>query len=123
MTYTKEQIQQLYINIQKIVEYIETNILPHITYQYETKNFGPMEIWGRLNENKGQRYYIALNGPYADKIRFYYGIGCYNAEDLVENVPDVAVNFLKYWRFAKDYMHTEIANHSDVVELINNFEV
>ena len=123
MTYTKEQIQQLHTNIQKIVEYIETNILPCITYSYETEKFGPIETWGRFDEHRGKRYYIALNGPYADKIRFYHSVGYYNAEDLVENCPALAVNFLKYWQDAKMYMNTEIANHSDVIKLINNFEI
>ena len=123
MTYTTEQIQKLHINIQKIVEYIEANILPHITYSYETEKFGPIETWGRCDENRGQRYYIGLNGPYADKIRFYHGIGYHNAEDLAKNNPDLAVNFLKYWQEAKMYMNTEIANYSNVVQLINTFEI
>lgn len=123
MTYTTEQKEQIYNNIQKIVEYIESNILPHITYSYETGSFGPMESWGRCDENRGQRYYIALNGPYADKIRFCYGISSWNAEAITESAPEHAVNFLKYWHDAKCYMNTEIQNNADTVKLINTFEI
>lgn len=123
MTYTKELIHQLHTDIQKIVTYIEDNILPYITYSYETGTFGPIETWGRVDERKGQRYYIGLNGPYSDKIRFYHGIGYYNAEDLVENHPDLAVNFLKYWHDAKCYMNTAINNDADTIRLINTFEI
>ena len=123
MNYTTEQKKQIKENIDKIVEYIEENILPHITYSYETGVFGPTETWGRWDENRGQRYYIALNGPYRDKIRFYHGPLWYNAEELVEDVPYYAVNFLKYWQDAKMYMNTEIANQKEIVEVINNFEV
>ena len=65
MNYTTEQIEQINTNIQKIVAYIEGNILPHLDHSYETPLFGPIETWGRTNEHRGQRYYIALNGPYA----------------------------------------------------------
>lgn len=123
MTYTAEQIQKLHTNIQKIVAYIETDILPYITYSYETANFGPIETWGRMNERRGQRYYIALNGPYADKIRFYHGTIYANAEELAERYPDIAVNILRYWQDAKSYMNAEVGNCSDIAKLINNFEI
>ena len=123
MTYTTEQKEKIHNNIQKIVEYIESNILPHITYSYETGSFGPMESWGRCDENKGQRYYIALNGPYSDKIRFCYGISSWNAEDITEAATEHAVNFLKYWHDAKCYMNTEINNNADTIKLINTFEI
>lgn len=123
MNYTTEQKMQIKANMNKIVEYIETNILPHIDYSYETETFGPMEIWGRCDENRGQRYSVALNGPYTHQIRFNHGILSCCANDLAENYPDLAINFLKYWQDAKMYMHTEIANQKETIEVINNFEI
>ena len=123
MTFTAEQIKQIGINIQKIVEYIEKSILPHITYSYETGTFGPVETWGRCNENKSQRYHIALNGPYADKIRFYNcSVSYQNAEQLM-NSPEHAVIFIKYWQDAKSYMNTEINNQKDTIKEIYDFEI
>lgn len=123
MTYTTKQKEQIHTNIQKIVAYIENNILSHISYSYETGSFGPTETWGRWDENRGQRYYIALNGPYSDKIRFYHGINFWNAEEIAEKAPEHAVNFLKYWQDAKSYMNNEIVNNADTVKLINTFEI
>ena len=123
MTYTQEQIEKIHNNIQQIVGYIDENILPHITYSYETGTFGPIETWGRCDEHRGQRYYIALNGPYTDKIRFYHGIGYYDAETLAKSAPDLAVNFLKYWQDAKMYLNTEVQNKSEVNYLINTFTI
>ena len=123
MTYTTEQINQIHENIQKIVAYIESEILPHINYSYETPNFGPIETWGRMDEHRGQRYCIALNGPYKDKIRFYHGILSLDTENIAYEYPNCAVQFLKYWQEAKVYMNAEIANNRQNIEVINNFEV
>ena len=123
MNYTTEQKMQIKANIDKIVEYIEKNILPHITYSYETETFGPVETWGRRDEYRGQRYSIALNGPYEHRIRFNYGITSCSAEQLVDYGVDIAMNFLKYWQDAKMYMYTEVANQKEIVEVINNFEI
>lgn len=123
MTYTKQQIEKIHQNIQKIVEYIEQNVLIHINYCYETGTFGPRETWGRNNEKHGQRYYIGLNGPYADKIRFYHGMSCYNAETLAKEAPEYAINFLKYWQDAKMYMYTEIQNITETNNIINMFTI
>ena len=123
MTYTQEQIEKIHSNIQQIVGYIEENILPHITYSYETGTFGPIETWGRSDEHRGQRYYIALNGPYADKIRFYHGVIYYAADTLATAAPDCAINFLKYWQDAKMYLYTEVQNKSEVNNLINTFTI
>ena len=123
MTYTPIQQEQIRTNIQKIVSYIEDNILPHITYCYETGTFGPRETWGRSNEKHGQRYYIAVNGPYADKIRFYHGISCYNAETLANKELDHAVNFLKYWQDAKMYMHQELQSLTEINNTISMFVI
>lgn len=122
MNYTESQKQQIKANLNKIVEYIEENILPHITYSYETGVFGPIESWGAFNEMGGCRYKIALNGPYKDKIRFYYGDVPHNASELMENV-NYAVNFLKCWQDAKSYMNTEVKNNIETIKLIENFEI
>lgn len=123
MIYRNEQVEKIRVNIQKVVAYIEEKILPHIDYPYETGNFGPMETWGRCDENRGQRYYIALNGPYADKIRFYHGICQWNAEDIADEATEHAVNFLKYWQDAKCYMNTEINNQKENANVIDSFEI
>jgi hypothetical protein len=122
MTFTAEQRKQINTNNQKIIEYIENNILPHITYSYETGSFGPEETWGRWDENRGKRYHIALNGPYADKIRFYHANVPYNAEELIDK-PEYAVNFIKYWQDAKSYMNTEINNQKDTIKAIYDFQI
>lgn len=123
MTFTTEHQEQIHANIQKIDAYIKSNILPHITYAYETGLFGPEETWGRSDEHHGQRYYIALNGPYEDKIRFCYGNCRWNADNIALCQPEHAINFLKYWHDAKCYMNTEIKNNVDIVKLINTFEI
>lgn len=111
MTYTEEQKQQIRGNLQKIVNYIEENILPHITYSYDTGEFGPIG---------DKKYYIGLNGPYADQIRFYYKGNWYNVDTLHDSD---AVIFLKYWQDAKSYMNNEIIDQREVAKLIENFEI
>ena len=123
MTYTAEQKEKIRENIYKIVNYIETNILPHITYSYETGAFGPIETWGAHDENSGSRYFIALNGPYEDQIRFYHAGFPYDADELVEQHIDYAVIFLEYWQDAKSYMNTEIKNNAEKIKIIENFEI
>ena len=114
MIYTEEQRQQIRDNLQKIVDYIEENILPHITYSYDTGEFGPI---GDKN------YRIGLNGPYADKIRFCNNTGWWNMDQLANVHCDNAVIFLKYWRDAKSYMNNEIIDQREVAKLIENFEI
>lgn len=123
MNYTVEQKEQIRSNLEKIVGYIDKSILPHITYDYTTGNFGPMETWGVFDENNGRRYTIELNGPYHDKIRFCYADISYEIWDLVDNFTDLAVNFLTYWQDAKSYMNTEIRNNADKIKTIESFEV
>lgn len=123
MNYNNVQKEQVRANMQKIVQYIEANILPHITYSYETGLFGPNETWGAFNENHGKRYKIELNGPYKDKIRFCYGNSLYNVDELVEKWTDDAVAFLEYWQDAKSYMNTEIKNNAAKIKIIETFEV
>ena len=110
MRFTDEQREQICDNIKKITDYIEKNILPHITYCYETGEFG-------------SNHYIALNGPYESKIRFYCNNTWFNAESLVVRYPEDAVIFLKHWQDAKSYMNNEIKNNAETVKLIENFEV
>lgn len=107
MNYNEIQKQQIRANIHKIVDYIEKNILPHITYSYETGRFG-------------QIYSIGLSGTYSDQIRFYCGNTWYNADVLPD---EEAVVFLQYWQDAKSYMNTEIKNNAETVKLIENFEI
>lgn len=123
MVYNTEQKEKIRENIQKIVDYIEVNILPHITYSYETGAFGPIETWGRFDENTGCRYHIALNGPYKEKIRFYHAGFPYNVNELVESGIDNAVVFLEYWQDAKSYMNTEIKNNAEKIKIIETFEI
>ena len=107
MNFTDVQKQQIRANIQKIVEYIEEDILPHITYSYETGVFGETEIL--------RGCYIGLNGPYSDKIRFYCSDSWHGADTLPE---EYAVVFLKYWQDAKSYMNTEIKNNMETIRMI-----
>lgn len=110
MKYTDDQKQQIRENIQKIVDYTEENILPYITYCYETGTFG-------------SNYHIELNGPYSENVRFYCQNTWYSADCLVEDCPDCAVEFLRYWQDAKSYMNTEIKNNAEKINLIENFEI
>ena len=123
MTFTAEQIVQIKFDIKKIVDYIEDSILPYITYSYQTGAFGPVETWGVYDEHKGQRYYIGLNGPYADKIRFYNSSTSHQNVEQLMNSPEHAVIFIKYWQDAKSYMNTEINNRKDIIKAIYDFEV
>lgn len=110
MTYTEEQKRQIRANIQRIIDYIEKEIFPHITYDYET---------GVL----GSGFRLGLNGPYSEKIRFYYGNTWYNADIFVEDSPNCAVEFLQHWQDAKSYMNNEIKNNAEKIKLIENFEI
>ena len=112
MTFTDVQKKQIYENLNKITSYIGANILPHITYCYETGKIGGTSDC-----------YIGLNGPYAEKIRFYCCSKWYTAADLAENNTEMAVVFLKYWQDAKSYMNNEIKRNAELVKLIENFEI
>lgn len=113
MNYTAAQKQKTLENLNKITDYIEQNILPYIPYCYET---------GCLGHNPA--FYIGINGPYADKIRFYCGNSWYNKEQLVEYEVDAAVKiFLKCWQDAKSYFNNEIKNGIETMKLIENFEI
>jgi hypothetical protein len=112
MRFNDSQRQQIRTNLQKIVEYIEENILPHITYLYETGSFGTQEIMHGCH--------IGLNGSYSDKIRFYCSDSWYGEDTLPD---EYAVVFLKYWQDAKSYMNTEIKNNEETIKLIENFDV
>lgn len=106
MNYTTEQKEQIRANLQKIVDYIEKNILPHITYSYDTC--------------VREYYHIGLNGPYQDQIRFYCGDRWYNADTLHY---DDAVAFLQRWQDEKSYMNNEIKNNAETIRFIESFEI
>jgi hypothetical protein len=97
-------------NVNKIVEYIEENILTHIDYMYETPMFGPF-------------LHIGLNGPYSKKIRFYRGDMQCDLDNLATQYPDETVQLLNHWQDAKAYLNTEISNKNEIIKLINDFEV
>lgn len=106
MNYTTEQKEQIRANLQKIVNYIEKNILPHITYSYDTCAC--------------EFYHIGLNGPYQDQIRFCCGSTWYNADTIPY---DDAVEFLQRWQDEKSYMNNEIKNNAETIRLIESFEI
>ena len=110
MRFTDEQKEQIYANLTKITSYIETNILPHITYSYETGKFG-------------SNHYIGLNGPYSDKIRFYCYDTWFNLAGLAQHYPEDAVIFLRHWQDAKSYMNNEIKRNAETIKLIESFEI
>lgn len=110
MQFTDEQKEQIYANLIKITDYIETNILPHIAHYYETGKFG-------------LSHYITLNGPYADKIKFCCYDVRFNMKDLAMRYPKDAVIFLEHWQDAKSYMNNEIKRNAETIKLIENFEI
>lgn len=120
MTYTNEQIIKMKENLEEITKYIEKEILPYIDYEYETPNFGPVEKWGRFNENSGSRYSICLN-KYSDKINFCH---CGVPHSIKENIPPQhMINFLEYWQDAKMALNTEIQEQKRINYVINNFKI
>ncbi len=124
MNYSEELKNKTKENLEAIEKYIEENILPHIDYDYETPEFGPVERWGVYDENKGQRLTIRLNSS-RDKIQFRHAGIPFTIEDVVRSgyFTKYAVWLLEYWKDAKAYMNTEIQNNNDAVKLINEFEV
>ena len=120
MKFTETQITKMKENMKAINNYIETNILPHISYDYETPTFGPCETWGRFNENSGSRYSICLN-KYSEKISFCH---CGIPRSIEENIlPQHMMNFLEYWQDAKMAFNAEIELQKKNDELINNFKI
>lgn len=115
MTYTEEQKQQIRGNLQKIVDYIEENILPYITYSYSTEIFGPID---------NKVHFISLNNPCQHDVKFCHTTyGVLGIDKLASAYCDNAVIFLKHWQEAKSYMNNEIKNNAETIRLINNFEI
>ena len=124
MNYTPEIRTKIKENLELIIKYIEENILPHIDYDYETPEFGPIETWGRWNENSGKRLTIRVNGT-SNKIEFCHA-GCPFNLDNIENNSYFAkygVWICQYWFDAKAYLNTEIQTTNDTIRLINEFEI
>lgn len=117
MNYTPELRTKTKENLELIIKYIEENILPHIDYDYETPEFGP-------DEKSGKRLTIRLNNSH-EKIQFRHADIPFTIEDVERSsyFTRYAVWFLEYWHDAKYYMHTEIQNNKDTINLINEFEI
>ena len=109
-------------NLEKITKYIEENILPHIDYDYETPEFGPIEKWGRFDENSGKRLTIRLN-YYSNKIAFCYAGVPHSPMEFATYNDERAVQFLQYWKDAKLSLQQEINNNNYKVKIINEFKI
>ena len=120
MKFTKEQINQMKKHIIDIEAYIEKEILPHINYQYATPEFGPIEKWGRFDENSGQRYTIKLNSGNI-KVEFCYAGIPYLAGQFFPEQH--MMNFLQYWQDAKSHLLSEIENKKYKINIIENFKI
>ena len=120
MNYTEQQITKMKENMKKINDYIETNILPYIKYQYETPKFGPMQTWGRYDENHGSRCSIKLN-DYSRTINYCYAGIPHSIEENIS--PEKMMLFMEYWKDAKMYLNEEIQLKKRNNEIINNFEI
>lgn len=120
MKFTEEQINQMRKHIIDIEAYIEKEILPHIDYEYETPEFGPIEKWGRFDENSGQRYTIRLNSGNT-KVEFCHARIPYFAEEFFPE--DHMMIFLQYWQNAKSHLLSEIENQKYKNDIINNFKI
>ena len=120
MTFTEQQITKMKENMKAINDYIETNILPYIDYQFETVKFGPHQIWGRYDENSGSRYSIKLHDHSRTICYCYAGIP-YSIEENIS--PEKMLLFIEYWKDAKMALNTEIQLQKRNNEIINNFEI
>lgn len=120
MKFTEEQINKMKKHIINIEKYIEEEILPHINYKYETPEFGPIEKWGRFDENSGQRYTIRLNSG-STKVEFCHAGIPYFAGQLFPE--DYMMIFLQYWQNAKSLLLSEIENQKYKNDIIDNFKI
>ena len=124
MNYTPEIRTKTKENLETIIKYIEENILPHIDYDYETPEFGPIEKWGRWDEYRGKRLTIKVNGT-SNKIEFCHA-GISFDHNKIENNSYYAkygIWICEHWFDAKAYLNTEIQTTNDTIKLINTFEV
>ena len=120
MKFNEEQIKKMRQHIINIEGYIEKEILPHINYVYETPEFGPIEKWGRFDENSGQRYTIRLNSGNT-KVEFCHAGIPYFGEQFF---PDQYMyHIIENWKHIKDMFLKEIENKQNMVSIINNFEI
>lgn len=120
MNFTEQQITKMKENMKTINDYIETNILPYINYQYETPQFGPYQTWGRYDENSGSRYSIKFH-EHSRKINYCYAGIPYSIEENIP--PDRMLVFIEYWQDAKMAFNTEIQLQKKNDEIINNFQI
>lgn len=120
MKFTEQQITKMKENMKAINTYIETEILPYIDYQYETPKFGPLQIWGRYDENHGSRYSIKLHDN-SRKISYTYAGIPYSIEENIS--PDKMIVFIEYWKDAKKHLNAEIELQKKNDEIINNFQI
>ena len=124
MNYSEELRNKIKENLEKITKYIEENILPHIDYDYETPEFGPIEKWGVYDENHGARLTIRVNGS-SNKIEFRHAGIPFDLDNVVNNsyFAKYGVWLCAYWFDAKAYLNTEIQKTNDTIKLINEFEI
>lgn len=120
MNFTEQQITKMKENMRAINDYIETNILPYIDYEYKTPNFGPRETWGRFNENSGGRYSIKLNA-YSNKINYCYADVPHTIDENL-SCKHMMV-FIEYWQDAKMALNTELQLQKKNNDIINNFQI
>ena len=120
MNFTEQQITKMKENMKEINNYIETNILPYIDYQFETVKFGPFQTWGRYDENNGSRYSIKLH-DHSRTINYCYAGIPYSIEENIP--PERMLVFIEYWNDAKMALNTEIQLQKKNDAIINNFKV
>lgn len=120
MKFTEEQINQMKKHIIDIEAYIEKEILPYIDYIYESPAFGPIEKWGRFDENSGQRYTIRLNSGNM-KVEFCHAGIPYFAGQFF---PDQYMyHIIENWKQIKYMLLKETESKERVASIINNFEI
>ena len=120
MKFTEQQITKMKEHMKAIHDYIKTDVLPYINYDYETPAFGPCETWGRFDEYSGSRYSICLN-KYSEKISFCHcGVPHSIEQDIL---PQYMMNFIEYWQDAKMAFNTEIQFQKKNEEILNNFKI
>lgn len=119
MKFTETQVTKMKENLNKIVKYIEEEVLPYIDYQYETPKFGPLEKWGRFDENSGFRFSIKLNN-YSRNINFCHADVPFSVEEIPEKY---LLTFIEYWQEAKTAFNTELQLQKKNNDIINNFQI
>lgn len=108
MIYTEEQKKTIQTHLENIKTHIETEILPRIPYSFEV-------------ETPDERFSIAINGPYAEKIRFCVRGYARTTTDLI--FFNYAHEFLKNWEHLKQSFSDEIQKRNELETLLKNFKV